>query len=246
MINKKQIIIAGPCSISSKEELESTIKNIYHEIDFFRCGIWKARTNVQDFKGIGKKGLVWLSEMEKKYHTPIAIEVGTPKHVEQALHQNLKVFWIGARTTVNPFYVQEICESIKGSEVEIWIKNPIHPDINLWIGAIERFKNVGIKKIKLIHRGFFSLEEKKYRNHPKWNLVKLMRNLFPSLEIICDPSHISGDKKLLYSISKKAISSGFSGLMIETHFDPENALSDAKQQVNCSEFKELLGNLKLT
>ena len=245
MINKNQIIIAGPCSISSKEELESTIKNIYHEIDFFRCGIWKARTNMKNFKGIGEKGLSWLSEMEKKYHTPIAIEVGTPNHVEQALRQNLKIFWIGARTTVNPFYVQEICESIKGSEVEIWIKNPIHPDINVWIGALERFKNIGVKKIKLIHRGFFCLDEKKYRNSPKWNLIKKMKNQFPTLDIICDPSHISGNKKLLSTISKKAISLGLNGLMIETHSSPKKALSDAKQQVNCAEFKELIKSLKL-
>ena len=245
MINKNQIIIAGPCSISSKLELENTIKNIYKKIDFFRCGIWKARTNQQDFKGVGKKGLSWLAEMEKKYQTPVAIEVGTPKHVEEALSQNLKVFWIGARTTVNSFYVQEICESIKGSKVEIWIKNPIHPDINVWVGAIERFKKIGIAKIKLIHRGFFCLEEKKYRNRPNWNLIKLIKNLFPELDVICDPSHIGGDKKLLYSISKKAISLGLNGLMIETHSSPNNALSDAKQQVNCEEFENLIQRLNL-
>ncbi len=245
MNSKNQIIIAGPCSISSKKELENTIKNIYQEIDFFRCGIWKARTNMNNYEGIGEKGLEWLSEMETKYQTPIAIEVGTPKHVEQALNQNLKVFWIGARTTVNPFYVQEICESLKGSEVEIWVKNPIHPDISLWIGAVERFKNIGVKNIKAIHRGFFCLEEKKYRNRPKWNLIKIMKNLFPKLDIICDPSHISGNKKLLYSISKKAISLGFNGLMIETLYSPKNALSDAKQQVNCAELKELIKKLEI-
>lgn len=245
MNKKNQIIIAGPCSISSKEELENTIKNIYTEIDFFRCGIWKARTNMKHFQGVGKKGLKWMYEMEKKYKTPTAIEVGTPKHVEQALNENLKVFWIGARTTVNPFYVQEICECVKGCEVEIWIKNPIHPDINVWAGAIERFKSVGIKKLKVIHRGFFCLEEKKYRNSPKWNLIKKMKTIFPELDFICDPSHISGHKKLLHSISKKAISDGFSGLMIETHASPKNALSDVKQQVNCEEFKTLIKKLKL-
>ncbi len=240
MNKKKQLIIAGPCSISSKKELNETIKNIYSEIDFFRCGIWKARTNANHFKGIGNKGLKWLSEIEEKYRTPVAIEVGTPKHVEQALYHDLKVFWIGARTTVNPFYVQEICESIKGTDVEIWVKNPIHPDINLWIGAIERLKNTGIKKIKAIHRGFFCMKEKKYRNSPKWNLIKVIKETFPELNLICDPSHISGDKKLIYSISKKAISLNFDGLMIETHANPENALSDAKQQINCNEFKELM------
>ena len=243
MNKKKQIIIAGPCSINSKKELNETFKNIYSEIDYFRCGIWKARTNANHFKGIGNEGLKWLSEIEKKYKTPVATEVGTPKHVEQALYHDLKVFWIGARTTVNPFYVQEICESIKGTDVEIWVKNPIHPDINLWIGAIERIKNTGIRKIKVIHRGFFCMKEKKYRNSPKWNLIKIIKKKFPKLNLICDPSHISGDKKLIYSISKKAISLNFDGLMIETHANPENALSDVKQQINCAEFKELMRKL---
>ena len=245
MYNKNQIIIAGPCSISSREELNHTIKNIYKEIDFFRCGIWKARTDINNFEGVGEKGLIWLSEIEKKYKTPVAIEVGTPKHVEKALQKNIKVLWIGARTTVNPFYVQEICNSIRGSDIEIWIKNPIYPDINLWIGAIERFKKIGVQKLKAIHRGFFCLQEKKYRNAPKWDLIKPIKSIFPDLDIICDPSHISGDKKLLHSISNKAINLGYNGLMIETHFSPKNALSDAKQQVNCSEFKNLINELRL-
>ena len=245
MYKQKPIIIAGPCSISSKKEIDNTIKNIYQEIDYFRCGIWKARTNINDFQGIGKTGLSWLSETQKKYKTPIAIEVGTPKHVEQALKHNITIFWIGARTTVNPFYVQEICNSIRGVDVEIWIKNPIHADVNLWIGAIERFKRIGIKKLKAIHRGFFSLEEKKYRNPPMWDLIKPIQKKFPNLKIICDPSHIGGEKNLLQSISQKAINFGLDGLMIETHSYPKNALSDSKQQVNCSEFKNLIKNLNL-
>lgn len=244
MCNTNPIIIAGPCSISSREELNKIIKNIYKEIDFFRCGIWKARTNINDFEGIGEKGLVWLSEIQEKFQKPVAIEVGIPKHVEKALKKNIKVFWIGARTTVNPFYVQEICESIKGSDVEIWIKNPMHADINLWIGAIERFKNIGVKKIKAIHRGFFCLKEKKYRNAPKWKLIKSLKEKFPDLNMICDPSHISGDKNLLYAISKKSIDLRFDGLMIEVHPAPKNALSDSKQQINPLEFKRLMENLK--
>ena len=244
MHKKNQIIIAGPCSISSKKELHKTIQNIYKEIDFFRCGIWKARTNLNNFEGIGEKGLLWLSEIQEKFNTPVAIEVGIPKHVEKALQKNIKVFWIGARTTVNPFYVQEICESIKGTDVEIWVKNPIHADINLWIGAIERFKNIGIQKIKAIHRGFFCLKDKKYRNSPKWDLIKPLKKKFPDLNIICDPSHISGDKNLLYSIAKKSIHIGLDGLMIEVHASPKNALSDPKQQINPLEFKNLIRSLK--
>ena len=146
-MSKKTLIIAGPCSIASKKELINTAINIYKYIDIFRCGIWKARTRVNDFEGIGDKGLPWISALQKQINIPIAIEVGTPKHVEKALKQNIKKFWIGARTTVNPFYVQEICESLKGEDIEIWIKNPIHPDINLWIGAFERFQRVGITKL---------------------------------------------------------------------------------------------------
>ena len=245
VMKNKKIIIAGPCSISSKKELNDTFINIYDKVDFFRCGIWKARTNINHFQGIGEKGLVWLSELKKKYQTPIAIEVGTPQHVEKALKHNINIFWIGARTTVNPFYVQEICESVRGQEIEIWIKNPICPDKNLWIGAIERFKNTGVKEIKAIHRGYFSISEKVYRNKPFWKITNDVRKLFPDIKFICDPSHICGSKKLLYGISKKAISMSFDGLMIETHSFPKKALSDAKQQVNCKEFKELINKLNL-
>ena len=238
-------IIAGPCSISTKKELTNIFKTIYKDINYFRCGIWKARTKIDSFQGVGDKGLIWLRELQQKYNTPVAIEVGIPDHVEKAIKNNIRVLWIGARTTVNPFYVQELCNCLKGTNTEVWIKNPIYPDIRVWFSAIERFKSTNLKKIKIIHRGFFSLHEKKYRNAPMWNLLKETKRKFPELDLICDPSHIAGNKKYIYEISKKAISMNLNGLMIETHNYPKKALSDANQQINSTELKELIKNIKL-
>ena len=238
-------IIAGPCSISTKKELTSIFKTIYKDINYFRCGIWKARTKINSFQGVGDKGLIWLRELQQKYNTPVAIEVGIPDHVEKAIKNNIKVLWIGARTTVNPFYVQELCNCLKGTNTEVWIKNPIYPDINVWFSAIERFKSAKIKKIKIIHRGFFSLNEKKYRNAPMWDLLKETKQKFPELDLICDPSHIAGNKKYISEISKKAISMNLNGLMIETHNYPKKALSDANQQINSTELKEIIKSIKL-
>ena len=240
MTRKKKIIIAGPCSVKSELELYNTARQIYNYIDIFRCGVWKARTNPKSYKGSGNKTIGWLNSVSKEFNLPIAIEVGLPSHIEIALKHNIKIFWIGARTTVNPFYINEICQAIKGSNVEIWIKNPIHADINAWIGAIERFSQIGIKKIKAIHRGFFNFYESKYRNSPKWHLVDELKIKIPNIDIICDPSHICGNTFLLKSVSKKAINRGLNGLMIETHCQPNKALSDANQQINPQELKKLI------
>ena len=243
MIQKKQLIIAGPCSVSSKEELYKTAKEIYNYIDIFRCGVWKARTSPNDFNGSGDITLNWLYNISKELNLPVAIEIGTPEHVEKALKKNIRFFWIGARTTVNPFYVHELCEALKGEEVEIWIKNPIHPDLKTWIGAIERFKKMGLNNLKAIHRGFFPYYATKYRNNPEWKLIKKFQEIMPKMDVICDPSHIAGNIKLLESISRKAIKKGFSGLMIEAHCSPRNALSDARQQVNPKQLKKLINNI---
>ena len=240
---KKKIIIAGPCSVSSEEELYKTAKEIHKYIDVLRCGVWKARTNPNSFNGAGDIAIDWLYNISKELNLPVATEVGIPQHVEKALKKNIRIFWIGARTTVNPFYVNEICNSLKGENVEIWIKNPIYPDIKLWIGAIERFRKAGIKNLKAIHRGFFPYYSSKYRNNPHWKLVEKFRKIIPKIDVICDPSHISGNTELLKSISKKAIKMQMNGLMIETHYSPKNALSDANQQVSPQQLKELINNI---
>lgn len=240
MNRENKLIVAGPCSVNSETELYNTAKEIHKNIDIFRCGVWKARTNPKSYKGSGDITISWLNRISNEFNLPIAIEVGIPKHVEIALKSNIKIFWIGARTTVNPFYIDEICKSIKGENVEVWVKNPIYPDINLWFGAIERFNHCGIKKIKAIHRGFYSYYQSKYRNKPRWHLIDKFKDRFPEIDIICDPSHICGNTDLIEYISKKAIKKGMRGLMIETHCQPDNALSDRNQQINPNQLKKLI------
>jgi len=240
MAKNKYSIIAGPCSVNSEEELYKTAKEIHNYIDVLRCGVWKARTNPNSFNGSGDITINWLYNISKELELPVAIEVGIPSHIEKALKKNIRIFWIGARTTVNPFYINELCEVLKGENVEVWIKNPIYPDIKLWIGAFERFEKFGINNLKAIHRGFFPYYKSKYRNNPQWKLVDEFKEKFPEIELICDPSHIAGNTKLLESISKKALKKGMNGLMIETHCKPENALSDARQQINPGQLKKLI------
>ena len=246
MIYKKRrecLIIGGPCSVSSKKELYETAKEISNYVDIFRCGVWKARTNPNSFSGLGNITINWLSNISQELNLPIAIEIGLPCHVEKALEKNIRIFWIGARTTVNPFAVNEICESLKGEDVEVWVKNPIHPDLKVWAGAIERFQKIGIKNLKAIHRGFFPYYKTIYRNPPKWKLIKEFQKMAPEIELICDPSHIAGNTRLLKNISKKAIKNGVMGLMIEAHCSPKNALSDAEQQLKPKEFKRLINSI---
>jgi len=238
--NNNKIIIAGPCAIEKESQLYNIVEQIYAYTDIIRAGIWKARTSPKDYPGVGAIGLPWLQNIQKKYQTPVAIEVGTPKHIELALKHNITKFWIGARTTANPFAVQEIAEVIKGLNIELWIKNPIISDLKLWSGAIERMYNVGVENIKIIHRGFYSEKTIIYRNAPRWELLENFKRLYPDIQIICDPSHIAGDKKYIYKISETAYLKKLNGLMIEVHNSPETALSDKKQQLNPKEFKNLL------
>tara|TARA_Y100001968_G_C19219412_1_gene648936 strand:- start:137 stop:889 length:753 start_codon:yes stop_codon:yes gene_type:complete len=239
-------IIAGPCAIESKKQLYETIKKIHAHIDVIRAGLWKGRTSPASYSGIGKKGLPWLKDIQKKYSLPIAIEVGTTEHIDLALKYDIRVFWIGARTTVNPFSVQEIATSLKGVDAEIWIKNPIIPDLKLWVGAIERFKKTGIENIQTIHRGFYCDRKIIYRNNPKWSLLEKFRKMYPNMPIICDPSHIAGNQKYIYQIAKKACNKGIDGLMVEVHNNPNAAKSDHAQQLNPVRFKRLLSSLNYT
>ena len=237
------MIIAGPCAIESKSQLVNTFQNIYRHIDIFRAGVWKARTSVSSYNGYGNSSLQWLTNLQNKYSVPVAIEVGTPKHVELALLHGIKIFWVGARTTVNSFYVQEISESLRGVDAEIWIKNPIYTDINLWYGAIHRMEQVGLKKIKAIHRGFYDDSSVLYRNNPRWDLLNIFQKECPDIPIICDPSHIAGKSDLVSEVCIRAMVENINSFMIEAHINPASALSDSLQQLRPLELIELLKKL---
>ena len=243
--HKKPIIIAGPCSVENEAQVFQTTKQLktIGKIDLLRAGIWKPRTRPGNFEGIGKKGLKWLVDAGKEFGIPVTTEVANAKHVELALKSGINVLWIGARTTVNPFSVQEIADALKGNNVSVMIKNPITPDLQLWVGAVERVLKTGITDVALIHRGFSSFEKSKYRNDPKWGIPIEMMRLFSNLPIICDPSHIGGQRDLIQSISQKALDMNMDGLMIETHIDPDNALSDANQQITPKTLTEILNIL---
>lgn len=238
--NKKKIIIAGPCAVEKKEQFYNTVERIYHYAHIIRAGVWKGRTSPKDYSGSGEEALSWIEDVQNKYKIRVAIEVGTTRHVELALQYNIKILWIGARTTVNPFSVQEIAESMRGLDVEVWIKNPIIPDLKLWVGAIERFQNIGLNQLKSIHRGFYSETQTTYRNNPRWKLLKKFRQIYPHMPIISDPSHITGNTKYIYKIAKKACQENVDGLMFEVHNSPNEALSDKKQQLTPKEFQSLL------
>lgn len=242
---KKPIIIAGPCSAETEEQVFGIAKQLAEigKVNLLRAGIWKPRTRPGNFEGVGEAGLKWLVEAGKANNLGVTTEVANAKHVEQALKADIDVLWIGARTTVNPFSVQEIADALKGTDIPVMIKNPINPDLQLWVGAIERMQAVGITDISAIHRGFSSFEKTKFRNVPKWGIpIELMR-LFPDMPIICDPSHIGGTRELIESISQKALDMNMSGVMIETHTTPDEAWSDAKQQITPSRLSEIINNL---
>lgn len=242
---KKPIIIAGPCSAETEEQVFNTAKQLSDigSVNMLRAGIWKPRTRPGNFEGIGEIGLKWLVDAGKAHKFPTTTEVANANHVEQALKAGVDVLWIGARTTVNPFSVQEIADAVKGTNIPVMIKNPINPDTQLWVGAIERIAAAGINDISAIHRGFSSFEKTKFRNEPKWGIpIELMR-LFPDLPIICDPSHIGGTRELIEPLSQKALDMNMAGLMIETHLTPDKAWSDAKQQITPQRLNAILSNL---
>lgn len=242
---KRPIIISGPCSAETEEQVIETAKRLKatQKIDILRAGIWKPRTRPNSFEGVGEVGLDWLIAAGKEIDTPVITEVANPKHVELALKAGFKKLWIGARTTVNPFTVQEIADSLKGTDVEMLIKNPINPDLNLWIGAIERFKNSGVEEVHAIHRGFSSFKKEKYRNEPMWEIPIALRGEFPEMKLICDPSHICGRRDILEEVSQKAFDLAFDGLMIESHITPDEAWSDAQQQITPETLNSILENL---
>ncbi len=243
---KRPLIISGPCSAETEEQVIETANRLKKtgKVDVLRAGIWKPRTRPGSFEGVGTKGLNWLTQAKKITGLPIAIEVATGKQVEDALHFDVDVLWIGARTTVNPFSVQEVADALRGADVPVLIKNPINPDLELWLGAVERVAKAGIKNIGLIHRGFSSYGNTEYRNAPMWHLAIEMKRRFPHMMMINDPSHISGNRTLLQSVAQKAIDLDYDGIMIESHIDPDKAWSDAKQQVTPERLAEILDGIK--
>lgn len=241
---KAPLFIAGPCSAESPEQMDETLEGIAPlNVQVFRAGIWKPRTRPNAFEGVGSKGLPWLKSNGRKHGVPVTAEVANVKHVYDALKHGVDILWIGARTTVNPFAVQEIADALEGVDIPVMVKNPINPDLALWIGAIERLYNKGIDKVAAIHRGFSSYAPSKYRNNPRWEIPIELRRRHPDLPLICDPSHICGNRELLASVSQKAMDLNFDGLMIESHCNPDVALSDAKQQITPVILGELLNNL---
>lgn len=238
-------IISGPCSAETEEQLISTAESLAAtgRVHMLRAGIWKPRTRPNSFEGVGEEGLIWLKEAGRKTGLPVTTEVANAKHTEEALKHGIDVLWIGARTTVNPFSVQEIADVLKGVDIPVMVKNPLNPDLDLWIGALERINQAGVTRLAAIHRGFSSFEKTSYRNIPKWEFPIDLKRLFPELPIVCDPSHIGGSRELLGMISQKALDLEMDGLMIESHVSPDDAWSDAKQQVTPATLNRILGEL---
>lgn len=242
---KTPIIISGPCSVESEEQMMQTAKEITKagKVSILRGGIWKPRTRPNSFEGVGEDGLKWLKNAGLEVGLPVATEVANAEHVEACLKNGVDVLWVGARTSVNPFSVQEIADALKGVDIPVIVKNPITPDINLWIGALERINAAGITKIAALHRGFSSFHKSSYRNVPMWEIPIELKMMCPDLPLFCDPSHIAGDKELIPYVSQKALDLDMEGLMIESHINPSVAKSDAKQQVTPMELNTLLSDL---
>jgi chorismate mutase len=242
---KRPLIISGPCSAETEEQVLATAQRLAAtgKVNMLRAGIWKPRTKPGMFEGIGAKGLPWLQQAKKLTGLPTTVEVATGKQVQDALTFDVDVLWIGARTTVNPFSVQEVADALRGADVPVMIKNPVNPDMELWSGAVERVARAGIKQIGLIHRGFSSYGNTEYRNAPMWHLAIEMKLKHPEMPIINDPSHICGRRDILLEVMQRAIDLDYDGLMIESHIDPDNAWSDAKQQVTPEVLKEMLDTI---
>ena len=240
------LVVAGPCSAETEEQ----VLKIAHElkdtdVNYFRAGIWKPRTRPGMFEGVGALGLKWLQKVKAETGMKIATEVANAAHVKLALEHDVDLLWIGARSTVSPFIVQEIAEALDGTDKIVLVKNPVNPDLALWLGGVERLYTAGIKNLGVIHRGFSTYEKTKYRNIPEWQIAIELQNRFPDLPLICDPSHITGNRDNILDVSQTALDLNFDGLIIETHTDPDNAWSDAAQQVTPASLIKIMANLKI-
>jgi len=239
------LIIAGPCSLETEEQTMETARMLAkdHRVFVYRGGVWKPRTRPGSFEGIGSIGLKWLQMVREETGMPVGTEIANAQHAEEALKAGLDVLWIGARSTASPFVVQEIADVVQGTDAVVMVKNPVNPDVQLWVGAFERLSRAGIKNLVAIHRGFTPFRESEYRNYPNWKTVIELRRIMPNLPIICDPSHIGGKREFLFDISQKAFDMGLDGLMIESHRDPSCALSDKEQQLTPADLAKLLDRL---
>ncbi|MBP7184294.1 MAG: bifunctional 3-deoxy-7-phosphoheptulonate synthase/chorismate mutase type II [Saprospiraceae bacterium] len=242
--NSDPFLIAGPCSAETKEQVLMSCQGAKMAgASILRAGVWKPRTRPHAFEGVGEAALEWLKEAKEIYDLPVMIEVANARHIELAMNNGIDMFWIGARTTVNPFSVQEIADSLSGTDVPVFVKNPVNPDLELWIGAFERLNKAGISKLAGIFRGFSVSKSAPYRNMPLWDYPIELKRRIPNIEILCDPSHICGNRNMLLSVAQNAMDLLFDGLMIETHNNPSQAWSDANQQINGEELKQLMNDL---
>ncbi|MEC7784754.1 MAG: bifunctional 3-deoxy-7-phosphoheptulonate synthase/chorismate mutase type II [Bacteroidota bacterium] len=240
------LVIAGPCSAETEEQ----VLKIAHELKdtdatVFRAGIWKPRTRPGMFEGVGALGLKWLQKAKEETGMLTTTEVANPNHVELALKHDVDILWIGARTTVSPFNIQEIAEALKGTDKTVLIKNPVNPDLALWLGAVERFYTQDVKNLGVIHRGFSTYEKTRYRNNPDWQVAVDLQNQFPDLPLILDPSHIAGRRDIIFDLCQTGLDLNYDGIMVETHYDPDNAWSDAKQQITPSTLVQIMKDLKI-
>lgn len=242
----RPLVIAGPCSAETEEQVLKTAHQLKDTgVSYYRAGIWKPRTRPGMFEGVGALGLKWLQRVKDETGMKLATEVANKDHVKLALEHDIDMLWIGARSTVSPFIIQEIADELKGTEKVVLIKNPVNPDLPLWIGAIERLLMAGVKNIGVIHRGFSSYEKTKYRNLPEWQIAIELQNKFPELVLICDPSHITGKRDMIFDVSQTALDLNFDGLMIESHITPEQAWSDADQQVTPESLIQIMKHLQV-
>ena len=240
------LVIAGPCSAETEDQVLKIAHDLKDtDVSVYRAGIWKPRTRPGMFEGVGAIGLKWLDKVKKETGLLTATEVANSSHVKLALEYDIDILWIGARSTVSPFIVQEIADALKGTDKIVLVKNPVNPDLALWLGGIERLYSANIKKLGVIHRGFSTYEKSKYRNNPEWQLPIELQNRFPDIPLICDPSHIAGRRDILQDISQTALDLNFDGLMIETHIEPDNAWSDAAQQITPSVLVKMMNDLKI-
>ena len=244
----KPLIIAGPCSAESESQMLETAKRIKEsnaEVPIFRAGIWKPRTKPNGFEGVGTIGLNWLKKVKEEYGFKTATEVANAHHVAAALEADVDVLWIGARSTVNPFTVQEIAEALKGTNKPVFVKNPVNPDLALWIGALERLLGQDVKNLGVIHRGFSTYQKTKYRNIPNWQIALDFKNQYPNIPMLVDPSHICGNRTGLAGIAQEAMNVGYEGMIIESHCNPDEAWSDASQQITPEVLADLIANLQI-
>ncbi len=240
------LVIAGPCSAETEEQVLKIAHQLKDtDVNYYRAGIWKPRTKPGMFEGVGALGLKWLQKVKAETGLKTATEVANKAHVELALEHDVDLLWIGARSTVSPFIIQEIADALEGTDKIVLVKNPVNPDLALWLGAVERLANANIKNLGVIHRGFSTYEKTKYRNIPEWQLPIELQQKFPDLPIINDPSHITGKRDMIFDVSQTALDLNFDGLMIETHFDPDNAWSDAAQQVTPASLVQIMKDLKI-